>query len=96
MAYETKNNTGSIFRNDRREKDTHPHAKGSALIDGVEYWVSAWTKTDKNGDKYQSLAFTAKEAQQSRPKPEPRQERMSYGQASRSSYDDDLSDEVPF
>lgn len=61
MAYEQKDNSGSLFKNDRREKDTHPHAKGSALIGGVEYWVSAWTKEARDGSKYQSLSFTVKE-----------------------------------
>lgn len=52
---------GVIFKNDRREKDTQPHAKGSCQIAGVEYWISAWTQKDKNGNPYQSLSFTAKQ-----------------------------------
>lgn len=60
MAYETKPNTGALFKNDRREKDSHPNAKGSALIEGVEYWVSSWTNEDRNGNKYQSLKFERK------------------------------------
>lgn len=95
MAYEQKNNSGSLFRNDRREKDSHPHAKGSALIDGVEYWVSAWTKTDRNGEKFQSLSFTAKQERRAEPG-----KRMSYSEASGGSYgsspSDLLDDEVPF
>lgn len=63
MAFEPKDNSGSLFKNDRREKDTHAHARGSALIDGVEYYVDAWTNTDKNGNKYQSLKFKRKDAQ---------------------------------
>ena len=58
--FEQRENTGSLFKNDRREKDTHPNATGTALIGGVEYWVSAWTKEGKNG-KFQSLAFRKKE-----------------------------------
>lgn len=58
--FQQKENSGSLFKNDRREKDTHPHATGSALIDGVEYWVSAWTKEGAKG-KWQSLAFKKKE-----------------------------------
>lgn len=57
--FEQRPNTGALFKNEKREKDTHPHATGSALIGGVEYWVSAWTKEGKNG-KFQSLAFTPK------------------------------------
>lgn len=68
MSYEQKDFTGALFKNEKREKDTHPHATGAAMIDGVEYWVSAWTKEGKNG-KYQSLAFKPKDKQASR-KPE--------------------------
>ena len=60
MAYEMKDMSGSLFKNEKREKDTHPNATGSALIDGVEYWVSAWTKDGKSG-KWQSLAFKRKD-----------------------------------
>ena len=60
MAYQQKENSGSLFKNDKREKETHPNATGTALIGGVEYWVSAWTKDGKNG-KWQSLSFKPKE-----------------------------------
>ena len=60
MAYEQRDNSGVLFKNEKREKPSHPNATGSAMIDGVEYWVSAWTKEGKNG-KFQSLAFKRKE-----------------------------------
>lgn len=62
MAFEMKENSGSLFKNDKRMGESHPNAKGTALIYGVEYWVSAWTKKDKNGNPWQSLAFTPKVA----------------------------------
>lgn len=85
MAYEMKDNSGSLFKNDRREKDTHPNAKGQALIDGVEYWVDAWTNEARDGSKYQSLKFKRKDADQtgSAGRQEPAREA-------------DLDDEVPF
>lgn len=61
MAYEPKDNTGSLFVNDRKEKDSHPDSRGSALIDGVEYWVSAWRKESRDGRRFLSLAFQKKE-----------------------------------
>ena len=56
MAYEQRDNSGSIFVNDRKEKDTHPDRTGTAMIDGVMYYVSGWIK---QGSKVQflSLAF---------------------------------------
>lgn len=60
MAYEQRDNSGTLFRNERREKDNQPHATGTAVIDGVEYFVSAWTKEGQKG-KFQSLAFKRKE-----------------------------------
>ena len=82
MAYEMKELSGSLFKNTKREKDTHPNATGTALIDGVEYWVSAWTKKDKNGNPWQSLAFKRKD---SKPQSKPQ------GKASR-----DEDEEIPF
>jgi len=60
--YEQKDNSGALFVNDKREKETQPNAKGSAMIGGVEYWVSAWTNTSSKGAKYQSLKFERKDA----------------------------------
>jgi hypothetical protein len=61
MSYEQKDNSGALFKNEEREGDSQPHAKGSAIVNGVEYWVSAWTKESKAGARYQSLAFTRKD-----------------------------------
>jgi len=77
MAYEKKDMSGTLFKNDKREKDTHPNATGTAIIGGVEYWVSAWTKDGAKG-KFQSLAFKPKEERREEIKREPSQ-RNSYG-----------------
>jgi uncharacterized protein (DUF736 family) len=63
MAYEQKDNSGSLFKNDRKEADSHPDYKGSALIGGVEHWLDAWINTAKDGSKYMSLKMKPKEAQ---------------------------------
>jgi hypothetical protein len=64
MTYQHKPDTGSLFANDKREKDTQPNAKGSALIDGREYWLAAWTNTAADGTKYQTLRFELKDKAQ--------------------------------
>lgn len=65
MAYEAKNNTGSLFKNDKKEKDTHPDRNGQCMIDGKAYWVSGWIKQDRNGNPWMSLSFKAKDAPRS-------------------------------
>ncbi len=46
MSNYDNNMKAAIWKNDKREKDTHPHFKGNALIDGVEYYVSAWKRDE--------------------------------------------------
>jgi hypothetical protein len=62
MAYEQRDNSGTIFVNDRKEKDTHPDRSGTAMIDGVMYYVSGWLKQGSKGP-FLSLAFKRKEDQ---------------------------------
>ena len=63
MAYEQRDNSGSMFKNDRKEKDTHPDRTGTAMIDGVMYYVSGWIKNGSKG-QFLSLAFKRKDADQ--------------------------------
>ena len=60
MAFEQKDNSGAIFKNNKKQNENSPPLTGNALIGGVEYWVSGWTKTDKNGEKWISFAFKPK------------------------------------
>ena len=53
-------NSGSLWKNDRKERDSHPDLKGSITVDGSEYWISAWTKTGQKG-KFLSLSVQRKE-----------------------------------
>ena len=54
-------NSGALFRNDRKEKETQPDYTGEAKIEGVEYRLSAWLNESKNGKKYMGLKLTAKD-----------------------------------
>lgn len=84
MAYEQRDMSGTLFANRKKDSDRAPNAKGEALIDGVAYWVSAWTRRDKNGNPWQSLAFTRKD------------ERPAEDPAQQSAESDGWNDEVPF
>lgn len=57
MAYEQRDNTGTLGKNLRKEKPSHPDTKGKALIGGKWYWISGWTKDGKDGSKFSSLSF---------------------------------------
>jgi hypothetical protein len=85
MAYEQKPNTGVLFRNDRKEKETQPDHTGNALIGGVEYYISAWVKDGKKG-KFFSFSF--------KPKDESRQQGMQQARTALDDFDD--SEAVPF
>jgi len=82
MAYEAKPGTFSLFKNQNKQKETHPDYSGDGKdLDGNEIYVSAWLKDGKNG-KFMSCSFKPKEAKQAvKQEPAP--------------VNDDLSD-VPF
>ena len=65
MAYDN-DNSGVLFRNKKKEKDTHPDYTGSAEIAGKDYWISAWLNVGKEtsripGEKFFSIRFNEKE-----------------------------------
>jgi len=62
MAYDNTNR-GTLGKNQRREKDTHPEYTGQIDINGVGYWLSAWVKEGQTG-KFFSLAVRPKDEQQ--------------------------------
>ena len=40
---------GALFKNDRKEKDTHPDLGGTLNVGGKEYFINAWKKESKAG-----------------------------------------------
>lgn len=53
--------SGALFKNERKEKDSHPDYKGSAVVDDVDYWIDAWLKKDRNDKTYMSISFKKKD-----------------------------------
>ena len=79
-------NSGILFTNEKKEKDSHPDRQGSANIDGVDYWISGWIKTGNKG-KFLTLSFKRKdEKTESKPAPK-KQDRSSF---------DDMDSDLPF
>lgn len=84
MAYEQKPGQGALFKNDRKEKDTHPDYTGNINIGGTEWRLSAWIKDGKKG-KFMSLAAS-----------EPYQKEQTPAKPAARQYRDDDDSEVPF
>jgi hypothetical protein len=57
---EKKDNSGVLFKNDKKESEKHPDYKGNITVGGQDYWLSAWIKEGKSG-KFMGLAVSPKE-----------------------------------
>jgi hypothetical protein len=55
-TFQHKPNRGSLFPFEKQKDGDRDYA-GSALIDGVEFWVSGWRAETKAGRKYLNLSF---------------------------------------
>ena len=58
MTYEVKDNTGTLFKNFKKEKESQPDFKGDAMVDGIKKSIAAWKKTSKGGNEYLSISFS--------------------------------------
>ena len=57
-------NRGALYKNDRKEQETHADYNGKINIEGVEYWLNAWIKESKeDGRKFFSLSVKPKQQQ---------------------------------
>lgn len=60
MSQHDNTNRGSIWKNDKKEKDTQPDFTGSLNVNGVEYWVSAWKRKADANPNAPALSFSVK------------------------------------
>jgi hypothetical protein len=62
MAYEIRENSGSVFKNERkREGKKDADYTGSINVDGVEYWINGWLKKSEGKPSWLSLSVSPKE-----------------------------------
>lgn len=61
--YDNKN-SGVLFKNKSKNTDKHPDYRGTYTDGhGNEFWLSAWIKESKSGEKFMSLSTQPKDAQ---------------------------------
>lgn len=93
MAEYDNTNSGALFKNDRRTNDKQPNMRGSINVNGVEYWVSAWTREVKGGprqgEKMISMAIQPKDDNGGYQNPPARTNNTPGA-------DDDFDDDIPF
>lgn len=63
-----RDNSGYLFKNDRKTEDKHPAYRGKATINGQQYDIAAWVNESDEKGKYLSIKFN-----------EPKQERSNAG-----------------
>ena len=82
-------NRGQIWKNDRKEKDTHPDFTGSQNVmcpccnNATNYWVSAWKRKEGAADRAPALSWSSK-VKDGKPAP------------SAKTVKEDMDDEIPF
>lgn len=87
MAYEQRDNSGTLGKNNNRTSPNHPEYSGKIMVAGVMYWLNAWVKEGPNG-KFFSLSV--------KPKEQPRDEGKEMRPAVPGDRRADLDDEIPF
>lgn len=96
--FEQRDNSGSLFVNDRKQTDNHPDRSGKAMIDGKMYWVNGWIKKSDNG-QWLSLAFKLMEehGQENQARRQPQQNKpTNKAKQTAPPQDDGDPDNVPF
>ena len=102
MAYEQRDNSGTLFPNDKGGVESRPDFKGDIKVGGVLWEISGWWKNGKRGE-FISVSVSEKRrkdvsgevpATQTRVKPEnaPRTQQA----RPQAPIDDDFDDDIPF
>jgi len=64
---EKRDNSGALFTNDKKTKETHPDMNGKVTINGREFYISAWKKQTNQGKGYLSLSVKPVDEQNTKP-----------------------------
>ncbi len=61
MAYETRDNSGRLFKNEEKKNERGPDYSGDCTINGEAFYMDAWLKTADSGRKWMSFSFKPKQ-----------------------------------
>lgn len=56
----TEINRGTLSYNDKKNSSKQPDMRGTANINGIDYWISGWDKAGPHG-QFLSLSFQVKD-----------------------------------
>lgn len=57
MSNYDNTNRGVLFKNDRKETESHPDYTGKIHVGEVEHYLSAWIKKSQGGKTFMSLSL---------------------------------------
>ena len=60
QAFDPKDNSGAMFKNNYKVKDGQPDKTGTLVINNEEFRISGWDNVSKKGNKFTSLKFAVK------------------------------------
>ena len=55
MAFQHKDGTGALFRNDQKGNERAPRYRGELMINGTSYELAAWVKEGARGTFFSCL-----------------------------------------
>jgi hypothetical protein len=64
MTYTPKDLTGTLFKNEKRQKDSDPQYNGTVFIGGEPYWINLWRNTKEDGRHWLAVKLKPKQAKQ--------------------------------
>ena len=56
MSFEQKDNSGALFKNDKKEGE-QPDYRGPCMVNGQQMEMATWQKKSKKGKNFMSLSF---------------------------------------